>query len=447
MTILDEIVANKKIEIIEAKKKLPLEQLQKNLAKSNSDFLSALKGKNNIICELKFNAPSSGKTKSTKSLGEIIELYDTYASAISVLTDQKYFSGNLEYIKEAKKHTKLPILRKDFIIDPYQIYEARYYGADAILLIASLLSKEEINNFLKIANELGMDALVEVREEDELTKVLGTNAKIIGINNRNLKTFTLNLDQTKILKEKIPSDKIVVSESGIYTKEEILDLDTNAVLIGTSLMNASDMQKTLCDLHKTKLKICGITNLEDAQMCVKQNVDLLGFNFYKNSKRYITPEIASEIILQLPNTVQSVGVFVNATQEEIETIVNKTGIDFIQLHGDENQDFVNKLSQKFEDKVIKVFKIKNKVESFDTLTYAKMFDTFTPEFGGSGKEFDLKVISKEKGKIFIAGGINVNNVKKVLELKPYCIDVCSGSEIEPGKKDENKVTELVEMIK
>jgi indole-3-glycerol phosphate synthase / phosphoribosylanthranilate isomerase len=447
MTILDDIVANKKIEIVQAKKKLPLKQLKKNLAKSSRDFFSALKGKNNIICELKFSAPSCGKTKSTKSLSEIISIYDTYASAISILTDQKYFSGKLEYIKEAKKHTKLPILRKDFIIDPYQIYESRYFGADAILLIASLLSKEEINNFLEIANILGMNALVEVREEEELTKVLDTNAKIIGVNNRNLKNFTLNLDQTKILKEKIPSDKIIVSESGIYTHKEILNLNTNAVLVGTSLMNASDIQKTLCDLHRTKLKICGITNLEDANQCVKQNVDLIGFNFYKNSKRYIKPQIAKEIISKLPNTVQTVGVFVNSTQEEIETITKETGIDFIQLHGDENQEFVKKLSKKFTNKIIKVFRVKDTIPKTTTQTYAKMFDTFTPEFGGSGKEFDLKLISKEKGKIFIAGGINTSNIKKVLELNPYCIDVCSGSESKPGKKDKNKLSELVRAMK
>ena len=442
--ILDEIVTNKKIEIKEAKNKLPLNQLQKSLAKSNRDFFSALKGRNNIIAELKFNAPSCGKTKTTKSISEIISIYDTYASAISVLTDQKYFGGKLEYITEVKRYTKVPILRKDFIIDPYQIYQARYYGADAILLIASLLTKEEIDKFLVIANNLGMACLVEVREEEELAKALKTNAKIIGINNRNLKDFTLNLDQTKILKKLIPKDKIIVSESGIYNKKEILDLDTNAVLIGTSLMNAVDMKKTLCKLHRTKIKICGITNDADAQVCVKENVDLLGFNFYKNSKRYIEPKIAKEIIKNLPNTIQTVGVFVNHSKEEIESIIDETKIDFVQLHGDENKEFV----KKFANKSIKVFRVKDEIpKEFNLKVYAKMFDTFTPEFGGSGITFKHKLINNQNGKIFVAGGITSENIKNILSIEPYCIDICSGVERDVRQKDKSKIVKLMSEVK
>jgi indole-3-glycerol phosphate synthase / phosphoribosylanthranilate isomerase len=423
---------------------LPLDQLKENLVKSDRDFFSALKGKNNIITELKFNAPSSGKTKCTKSISEIINIYDTYASAISVLTDQKYFAGKLEFINEVKAHTKLPVLRKDFITDPYQIYEARYYGADAILLIASILSKEEIDEFLKITHSLGMNALVEVREEEELAKVLMTDAKIIGINNRNLKDFTLNLDQTKRLKELIPKDKIVISESGIYTNDEIIDLDTNAVLIGTSLMNAEDMQKTLQGLHRTKIKICGITNETDATTCIKENIDLLGFNFYKDSKRFIKTSLAKEIIKNLPNTVQTVGVFVNHTSEEIKNIAQETRIDFIQLHGDESDEF----SKEFSNNSIKVFRIENTAPKDTQLsTYAKMFDTFTPEFGGSGTTFNHDLIKTQRGKIFVAGGITHENITDSLKLNPYCIDVCSGVESEPGKKSETKIKKLLDEVK
>ena len=248
MSILNEIVENKKVEIENAKRKVPLEEIQRGLVKSDRDFFESLKGKNNIIAEIKFKSPSSGELENKRSIQEIIKVYDKYAAAISVLTDEKYFAGKLEYIKEVKQYTKLPILRKDFIIDEYQIYEARKYGADAILLITSVLSKGEIDEMLGIAKRLGMDCLVETQTEKEIDMVLQTKAKIIGINNRNLKNFEVNLETTNKLKQKIPNDRLVVSESGIFTKKDIDKVDCNAALIGTALMKSTDLEKSFSSL-------------------------------------------------------------------------------------------------------------------------------------------------------------------------------------------------------
>jgi len=443
--ILLEIVRNKKKEVLVAKKKLPLEKIQKGLELTNRNFFSALKGKNNIIAEIKYKSPSAGKIGKKRTIKEIATAYNRYASAISVLTDKKFFAGNLKYINETKKYSQLPILRKDFIIEEYQIYESRYFGADAILLIASLLSAEEIEHYLLIARSMGMEALVETKTKEEIEKVLKTSAKIIGINNRNLTDFKITLNTTKELKKLIPSDRIVVSESGIYTKADILDLDTNAVLIGTSLIEAKNITEKLSSLHRTKVKICGITNLEDAKNAILAGADILGFNFYNKSPRYIFPAHTTGIIQELPNTVQTTGVFVNSNEDEIKKIQEKTKIDFIQLHGDETEKFCKKIGAN----TIKAQRVKGKIPTTKELLYARLYDTFDPKvFGGTGKTFNKELLKKAKGKIIVAGGLNSENVGETVRIfRPYAVDACSGVESTPGKKDNTKMINFIQKVK
>ena len=169
-----------------------------------------------------------------------------------MLTDKKFFAGSLEDLKLMGKLAKLPVLRKDFIIDEYQIYESRLYNADAVLLIASVLSKQKLNRFIKIAEGLGMGCLVEVHTEKELQKVLATNAGMIGINNRNLKTLKIDIGTTLRLMGKIPKNKIIVSESGISSRGYIKKIEkkVNAVLIGTLFMNSDNLEKEIKSLLK-----------------------------------------------------------------------------------------------------------------------------------------------------------------------------------------------------
>src|SRR3989338_2789436 len=185
--MLKQIIENKRKEIKISRKKFPLSNFKNKIVNSERDFKKALmKDKLNLIAEFKRNSPSGNINGKQYDIKTIINIYNKYASAISVLTDNKFFSGSLGDMKEVSKLTKLPILRKDFIIDEYQIYEARFYNADAVLLIASILSLEEINDFIDIAKSMNMNCLVEVHNEEDLNKVLKSNAIIIGINNRNL---------------------------------------------------------------------------------------------------------------------------------------------------------------------------------------------------------------------------------------------------------------------
>ncbi|WP_347274487.1 indole-3-glycerol phosphate synthase TrpC [Candidatus Kuenenia sp.] len=256
MTILDEIYQYKLSEVAENKKCVSVEQLKETIQRRvhAQPFGSALKtsGKINIIAEVKKASPSQGIIRKDFQPVAIAKIYESNgAAAISVLTDVKYFQGSLKYLTDIKNTVHLPILRKDFIVDSYQIYEARSAGADAILLIAALLSEEEIQSFLNTAENLGMDCLVEAHSADELEKVLRTKATIIGINNRDLKTFRTDLEITFQLKAMIPEDKIVVSESGIKSRSDILKLQEHgihAVLIGETLMKSDNIPSKLCEL-------------------------------------------------------------------------------------------------------------------------------------------------------------------------------------------------------
>ncbi len=256
MTILDDIHKHKLWEVAESKKRVSLESLKEDCKKSpgTRPFGAALRSDTNIciIAEVKKASPSLGVIRQDFDPIEIARIYESGgASAISVLTDEKFFQGSLPYLTGVKNNVKLPALRKDFIIDPYQIYEARRAGADAILLIAALLSKDEMQAFLGLARELDMECLVEVHSEAELQKTLQTDADIIGVNNRNLATFVTTMETTFQLRPMIPPEKTVVSESGIKSRADITKLiehRVNAVLVGETLMKSNDIAAKLREL-------------------------------------------------------------------------------------------------------------------------------------------------------------------------------------------------------
>lgn len=253
MSILDEIFAFKKEEIELKKKTFPLSSFQEDLNANTRDFKSALLSKKpSLIAEMKRASPSAGLLREKFNVKEIAELYGKYAQAISVVTDERYFQGRNEFILRAKLASNLPVLRKDFIIDDYQIFESRYFEADAVLLIAALLDTEQLEQSIFLAKSLKMDCVVEVHTEEELHRVLGTDAEIIGINNRNLHDFEVDLNVSKNLSQLIPknSGKLVVSESGIKGKDEILKLKKNvdSFLVGGALMRAGNLEEKLMEI-------------------------------------------------------------------------------------------------------------------------------------------------------------------------------------------------------
>lgn len=253
--ILDEIIAYKRKELAETKVRIPLQEVRAKAADAEPvrGFGEALSGGEiRLIAEVKKASPSKGVIREDFDPVEIAKTYArSGASCLSVLTENKYFQGKLDYLAEIRKAVGFPLLRKDFIIDSYQIHEARAGGADAILLIAACLERRQIEDFINIAKELGLDALVESHTYKELDKTLLAGASLVGINNRDLKTFSVSVQTTLDLLKDIPDDRTVVSESGIKTREDVIRLrqaGVDAILVGESLMREKDIGKKVKEL-------------------------------------------------------------------------------------------------------------------------------------------------------------------------------------------------------
>ena len=248
MTILDEIIAHKYIEVAEAKRLMPLESLPLKEALSRTCYsLSGAINKSEhhgIIAEIKRQSPSKGVINAVDNPAQIGQDYQKAgAAAISVLTDKNFFGGQISDLKAVREAVTIPILRKEFIIDPYQIYEARVIGADAILLIAAALQPDEVSAFVKIAHDLGLEVLLEVHDQDELMPNLNSGADLFGVNNRSLKTFNVDLNISRDLIGKIRSEVPVISESGIENAVAIRELEQDGFsgfLIGQRFMEHSN---------------------------------------------------------------------------------------------------------------------------------------------------------------------------------------------------------------
>lgn len=257
MTILEQLADHARQCIEQAKRVLPPEEIRHqalSLPKGDFPFQQALKKPGiSFICECKKASPSKGLIAPNFSYLEIAKEYEAAgADCISVLTEPKWFLGNDKYLKEIAEAVLIPCLRKDFTVDEYQIYQAKVLGASAVLLICSVLTENQMKDFIRICDELGLSALIEVHDEQEVQTALNTGARIIGVNNRNLKDFSVDTDNSRRLRELIPPNVLFVSESGVRTAEDVETLrkiGADAVLIGETLMRASDKRAKLAKLR------------------------------------------------------------------------------------------------------------------------------------------------------------------------------------------------------
>ena len=257
MTILDQLAEHARERVSEAKRKISpkdLKQQALSMKKGSFAFEKALRKDGiSFICECKKASPSKGLIAPEFPYLQIAEEYEAAgADGISVLTEPKWFLGRDEYLREIADTVSIPCLRKDFTVDEYMIYEAKALGASAVLLICSILGESEIREYIQICDELGLSALVETHDEREVQMALDAGARVIGVNNRNLKDFSVNTDNSRRLRELIPSEVLFVSESGVQTAEDVAALraiGADAVLIGETLMRAADKKAKLAELR------------------------------------------------------------------------------------------------------------------------------------------------------------------------------------------------------
>lgn len=257
MTILDQLAEEAKKRTLNAKLKISAEKIKEMalaLPKGNFEFENALRKPGiSFICECKKASPSKGIIAENFPYLRIAKEYEAAgADCISVLTEPTRFLGSDEYLREIAEAVSIPCIRKDFTVDEYMIYEAKLLGAKAVLLICSILSQEQITEYIKICDSLGMSALVEAHSEEEIKTAISCKARIIGVNNRNLKDFTVDTDNSRRMRELVPEDVIFVSESGIKSAEDIAvlrEIGADAVLIGETLMRAEDKNQKLKELR------------------------------------------------------------------------------------------------------------------------------------------------------------------------------------------------------
>lgn len=443
--VLAKIVTHKQAEVATMAAERPLDSFIHNVTPSHNSFLAALKQPGaRFILECKKASPSKGLIRPVFDLAEISSVYNDYADCISVLTDSQFFQGSYEYLSAMRQLSGKPLLHKDFIIEPYQIYAGRDAGADAVLLMLSILSDSQYRLLAAIAKDLAMTVLTEVSNEQETRRAVALGAELIGINNRNLRDLSTDLHTSVRLRALIPADRTVVSESGIYTNQQVRQLlpVADAFLVGSSLMAEADLAAACHKLIIGEHKVCGLTRAADVQAVHQAGAYFAGLIFAKASARYVSPELAAQLVQAAP--LSFVGVFVNSPLEDVATLANSLALSAVQLHGDEDDSYLQQLKTRLNPgcQIWKAYRVKTDLPAFTSYADRILLDSFHPQqHGGSGLSFDWQLLKANQSRqpIMLAGGLNPDNVSQALGLPVTGLDLNSGLESAPGIKDADKV--------
>lgn len=444
--VLAKIVRDKYQWVAERKQSQPLETFRDTLVASDRSFYQALNQQQTVfITECKKASPSKGLIRDDFDLDYIASVYNDHANAISVLTDEKYFQGSFEFLPQVRKQAKQPILCKDFMVDSYQVYLARHYSADAILLMLSVLDDQEYALLAEVAHSLDMGVLTEVSNEDELHRAVKLGAKVIGINNRNLRDLSTDLNRTKELAptiRQLAPEATIISESGIYTHQQVRDLAqfADGFLIGSSLMAEENLELAVRKVTMGENKVCGLTHPDDAAKAYQAGAVFGGLIFVEQSKRHVDLEAARLTMSGAP--LNYVGVFQNHDAKQIIDTVSELGLSAVQLHGAEDQQFVNQLKAQLpaQVEIWKAYGVSQSVpELINDNVDRHLLDTKVgSQVGGTGLVFDWSLIG-DPSKVMLAGGITPFNAQKAAEQGCLGLDLNSGVEHSPGKKDGEKL--------
>lgn len=478
--ILDTIVEATKIRVAQEKQVESSEAVKAAALALPSDtgfpFEAALRPQDfNFICEVKKASPSKGIIAEHFPYLDIAKEYEVAgAAAISVLTEPDFFKGDKKYLQEIASTVKIPVLRKDFIIDEYQIYQAKVWGASAILLICACLDVPTLTKFRELADSLGLSSLVEAHDEHEVQMAIDCGARIIGVNNRNLKDFTVDVQNSVRLRNLVQDDVIFVSESGLETPKDIQVLRDNNIgvaLMGETFMRSPNKVEKLAYLYgptyyTPKIKMCGISKVDTIPAIVEAKPDYMGLVFAP-SKRQVTVEQAKTLVEELhkvyvkkygsdteqdkDDTIKTVGVFVNETVDNLVTIANEVNLYAVQLHGDEDETFIQSLKERTNVEVWKAVQIRSAVDAeawIDSSADMLLFDAYhKDERGGTGEVFDWSSLDAFERPFMLAGGIDSTNVARAIRtVRPYGIDISSGIETN-GVKDDEKIKAFTNIVK
>ena len=517
--ILDKIIEATKVRVAQEKEVETPEAVKTAALALPADtgfpFEAALRQQDfNFICEVKKASPSKGIIAEHFPYLDIAKEYEVAgAAAISVLTEPDFFKGDKKYLQEIASTVKIPVLRKDFIIDEYQIYQAKVWGASAILLICACLDMPTLTKFRELADSLGLSSLVEAHDENEVQMAIDCGARIIGVNNRNLKDFTVDVQNSVRLRNLVQDDVIFVSESGLETPEDIQVLRDNNIgvaLMGETFMRSPNKVEKLAYLYgptyyTPKVKMCGISKVETIPAVVEAKPDYMGLVFAP-SKRQVTVDQAKTLVEELhkqygnrysreevqcsndvvqdgavigavqegtatgdahegmltstenasptlihQEAIKTVGVFVNETLDNLVTIATEVNLDVVQLHGDEDEAFIQSLKERTNVEVWKAVQIRSAADAeawIDSSADMLLFDAYhKDERGGTGEVFDWSCLDEFERPFMLAGGIDSTNVARAIRtVRSYGIDISSGIETD-GVKDNEKITAFTKLVR
>lgn len=448
-TVLAKIVADKAIWVEARKQQQPLASFQNEVVPSSRRFYDALRGaRTAFILECKKASPSKGVIRDDFDPAQIAAIYKHHASAISVLTDEKYFQGSFDFLPIVSGIASQPILCKDFIIDPYQIWLARYYQADACLLMLSVLDDEQYRQLAAVAHSLNMGVLTEVSNEEELERAIALEAKVVGINNRDLRDLSIDLNRTRQLAPRLGAGVTVISESGINSYAQVRELShfANGFLIGSAMMEQADLSAAVRRVLLGENKVCGLTRPQDAAAAYEAGAIYGGLIFVESSPRNVSESQARDVIAAAP--LQYVGVFRNAAIEKVAATAGALSLAAVQLHGSEDQDYINALRAVLEPQV-QIWKALCVAEILPPRTLQHI-DKYVLDNGqgGTGQRFDWSLLDGEKlDNVLLAGGLSPDNCVEAAKAGCAGLDFNSGVESQPGIKDASKLASVFKTLR
>ncbi|MDA5534309.1 bifunctional indole-3-glycerol-phosphate synthase TrpC/phosphoribosylanthranilate isomerase TrpF [Yersinia mollaretii] len=448
-TVLHKIVRDKEIWVAARKVQQPLASFQHEITLSQRDFYQALQGSQTVfILECKKASPSKGVIRDNFNPADIAAVYKNYASAISVLTDEKYFQGSFDFLPQVSAVVTQPVLCKDFIIDAYQIQLARFYQADAILLMLSVLDDERYRQLAAVAHSLNMGVLTEASNGEELDRAIALGAKVVGINNRDLRDLSIDLNRTRELAPRLPAGVTVISESGINYYRQVRELSdvANGFLIGSALMSEPNLNAAVRRVLLGENKVCGLTRAQDAAAAYNAGAVYGGLIFVDSSPRNVDIAQARSVISGAP--LKYVGVFRDAKIDTIQQIAEQLSLAAVQLHGQEDQTYINQLRDVLpaDCQIWKALRVSDTLPARN-LAHVERYVLDNGQ-GGTGQTFDWSLLAGESlDNVLLAGGVSADNCGAAAQLGCAGLDLNSGVEKAPGIKDPQLVAAVFNTLR
>ncbi|MDN7126717.1 bifunctional indole-3-glycerol-phosphate synthase TrpC/phosphoribosylanthranilate isomerase TrpF [Pseudidiomarina sp. 1ASP75-5] len=451
-TILQSIVNTRRQRLVELAREYPVDALKQDLKLSQRSLAKALATPaSSFILECKKASPSKGMIRDDFHPVRIAQTYSRYAAAISVLTEPDYFQGDFAYLAAVSSAVDLPILCKDFIVDPLQVLLARHFGADAILLMLSILSDEDYRELAQLAADYNLDVLTEVSTEEEMLRAKALGANIIGINNRNLHDLSIDPKRSQELSKLAPAGVLLVAESGYSEHQHVRETApfVDGFLVGSALTAQANIDQACRELIYGKHKVCGLNQVSDAHVVRAAGAAYGGLIFVQHSPRAVTAAQARQLVTAEPD-LSWVGVFADHPLAEVVKIASELSLAAVQLHGHEDADYIAQLKQALPSgtEVWQVHRVEAPLLLPQTDADAILLDNLQ---GGSGKTFAWELLQDltpaEREHCILAGGLGRHNLSEAQQTGLQRFDFNSAVERTKGVKDAGKIVQLFQQIR